>query len=65
MFLMEAMVNPTPPGARLDADHPENGVLIPRRNTLEMSGDSYRLNQSKRRARRAPADEQSTASSPP
>ena len=32
---------------------------------LEMNGDSYRLNQSKRRARRAQADDQSTASSPP
>jgi hypothetical protein len=33
MFFMEAIVNPKPPGSRLDADHPENGVLIPRRNT--------------------------------
>src|SRR5450755_4448745 len=24
---------PAAPGSRLDADHPENGVLIPRRNT--------------------------------
>ena len=24
---------PSAPGSRLDADHPENGVLIPRRNT--------------------------------
>jgi hypothetical protein len=23
---MEATVNPPPPGSRLDADHPENGV---------------------------------------
>src|SRR5262249_34801783 len=30
--LMEATVDPCP-GSRLDADHPENGVLIPRRNT--------------------------------
>jgi hypothetical protein len=30
---MEASVDPQPPGSRLDADHPENGVLIPRRNT--------------------------------
>jgi len=30
---MEATVDPQPPGSRLDADHPENGVLIPRRNT--------------------------------
>jgi hypothetical protein len=30
---------------------------------LEMNGDSYRLNQSKRRVRRAPADNQSTESS--
>ena len=26
---MEASVDPQPPGSRLDADHPENGVLIP------------------------------------
>jgi hypothetical protein len=32
--IMEASVDPQPPGSRLDADHPENGVLIPRRNTL-------------------------------
>ena len=31
---MEASVDPQPPGSRLDADYPENGVLIPRRNTL-------------------------------
>ncbi|MSO71873.1 MAG: ATP-binding protein, partial [Alphaproteobacteria bacterium] len=31
---------------------------------LEMNGDSYRLNQSKRRARRAPTDTQSNARSP-
>ncbi len=30
---MEASVDPQPPGSRLDADYPENGVLIPRRNT--------------------------------
>src|SRR3954465_12030711 len=33
-IIMEASVDPQPPGSRLDADHPENGVLIPRRNTL-------------------------------
>src|SRR3954468_23584534 len=33
--IMEASVDPQPPGSRLDADHPENGVLIPRRNTIE------------------------------
>src|SRR3954468_9430972 len=32
-IIMEASVDPQPPGSRLDADHPENGVLIPRRNT--------------------------------
>jgi len=32
---MEASVDPQPPGSRLDADYPENGVLIPRRNTLQ------------------------------
>jgi hypothetical protein len=26
------------PGSRLDADYPENGVLIPRRNTGESGG---------------------------
>ena len=30
---MEASVDPQPPGSRLDADHPENGVLIPCRFT--------------------------------
>ncbi len=30
---MEASVDPQPPGSRLDADYPEHGVLIPRRNT--------------------------------
>src|SRR4051812_45551090 len=30
---MEATVDPLSPGSRLDADHPENGVLIPRRFT--------------------------------
>src|SRR5207245_116387 len=29
----EATVDPPPPGSRLDADHPENGVLIPCRFT--------------------------------
>src|SRR4051812_42320222 len=33
-IIMEASVDPQPPGSRLDADHPENGVLIPRRNTM-------------------------------
>src|SRR5258708_36147782 len=31
--IMEASVDPSAPGSRLDADHPENGVLIPCRNT--------------------------------
>jgi len=30
---MKATVNPLFPGSRLDADHPENGVLIPCRST--------------------------------
>ncbi len=34
MFPMEATVDPPSPGSRLDADHPENGVLIPCRFTL-------------------------------
>jgi hypothetical protein len=33
MFNMKAIVDPLSPGSRLDADHPENGVLIPCRNT--------------------------------
>src|SRR3954462_5771767 len=33
-IIMEASVAPQPPGARLDADRPENGGLIPRRNTV-------------------------------
>lgn len=33
MFNMKAIVDPPSPGSRLDADHPENGVLIPRRIT--------------------------------
>src|SRR5208282_4158584 len=32
-MIMEATMDPQPPGSRLDADHPENGVLIPCRNT--------------------------------
>ena len=35
MSLMEANVNPPFRGSRLDADHPENGVLIPCRFTPE------------------------------
>lgn len=38
---MEASVGPEPPGSRLDADHPENGVLIPRRNTVAHVRVSY------------------------
>jgi hypothetical protein len=33
MSLMEAIVDPLTKGSRLDADHPENGVLIPCRIT--------------------------------
>src|SRR4051794_8660027 len=33
---MEATVDPLSPGSRLDADHPENGVLIPRRFTCRI-----------------------------
>ncbi len=36
MSPMEATVDPLLPGSRLDADHPENGVLIPRRSTGEI-----------------------------
>src|SRR4051812_14739597 len=35
----EATVDPPSRGSRLDADHPENGVLIPRRFT----GDAQKL----------------------
>jgi hypothetical protein len=34
MFPMETIVNPPSRGSRLDADHPRNGVLIPRRFSL-------------------------------
>jgi hypothetical protein len=34
MSVMEATVDPLSPGSRLDADHPENGVLIPCRFTV-------------------------------
>src|ERR1700741_2639379 len=33
----KAIVDPKPPGSRLDADHPENGVLIPCRLTVRTS----------------------------
>jgi hypothetical protein len=46
MFLMEATVNPRHPGSRLDADHPENGVLIPCRITV--ATPAARQNRSKR-----------------
>src|SRR3954452_1156818 len=39
-IIMEASVDPQPPGSRLDADHPENGVLIPRRTTA-LSASRY------------------------
>src|SRR3954471_12217438 len=35
MSAIEANVDPSFPGSRLDADHPENGVLIPRRITAQ------------------------------
>jgi transposase len=34
MSAMGDTVDPPSPGSRLDADHPENGVLIPRRITV-------------------------------
>src|SRR3954465_2414463 len=34
----EATVDPPSRGSRLDADHPENGVLIPRRFTRSVAG---------------------------
>src|SRR6516165_2606125 len=43
MFPMEATVDPSSPGSRLDADHPENGVLIPCLFTVDrraVSGDT-------------------------
>src|SRR3982750_1578699 len=36
MSIMKATVDPLSPGSRLDADHPENGVLIPRRITVAL-----------------------------
>jgi flavin reductase (DIM6/NTAB) family NADH-FMN oxidoreductase RutF len=38
MMLMEANVAPTPAGSRLEADHPENGGLIPRLFTTMVTG---------------------------
>jgi hypothetical protein len=46
MFFMEAIVDPKPPGSRLDADHPENGVLIPCRITAGLFG-AFTLTQSR------------------
>jgi uncharacterized protein involved in outer membrane biogenesis len=46
MFNMKAIVDPLSPGSRLDADHPENGVLIPCRNTFEAlreTSEPYRI----------------------
>src|SRR3954447_18747070 len=40
MSAMEANVDPSFPGSRLDADHPENGVLIPRRITDRTMADA-------------------------
>src|SRR5215469_12354997 len=37
MSPMEAIVNPPSQGSRLDADHPQNGVLIPCRFTVVLS----------------------------
>ena len=37
---MEATVDPPSPGSRLDADHPENGVLIPCRFTFGINRPS-------------------------
>jgi hypothetical protein len=39
MSAMEATVDPLSPGSRLDADHPENGVLIPCRFTDDLLAD--------------------------
>jgi hypothetical protein len=40
----EATVDPPSPGSRLDADHPENGVLIPCRfGTVNLSGRVSRM----------------------
>src|SRR3954469_18237538 len=38
MSAMGAIVDPPSPGSRLDADHPENGVLIPCRFTPPEGG---------------------------
>ncbi len=44
MFFMGAILNPTSPGSLLDADHPENGVLIPCRLTLASLIETCKLN---------------------
>src|SRR5260370_16507433 len=41
MFPMEAIVNPTSRGSRLDADHPRNGVLIPCRFTDSAESEHF------------------------
>ena len=41
MSAMEATVDPLSPGSRLDADHPENGVLIPRRFTQRLAQERH------------------------
>jgi hypothetical protein len=43
MSVMEANVDPSFPGSRLDADHPENEVLIPRRITIGYATLAYAI----------------------
>jgi hypothetical protein len=40
---MEAIVNPSSRGSLLHADHPQNGVLIPRRFTLKEHLDWFAI----------------------
>ncbi len=44
MSPMEANVDPLLTGSRLGADHPENGVLIPRLFTNRETGTSSGIN---------------------
>jgi len=48
MLFMEAIVDPAAPGSLLDADHPVNGVLIPRRNTKSALNESVSANEAGR-----------------
>src|SRR5947209_9259781 len=62
----EATVDPPSRGSRLDADHPENGVLIPRRFTtgrLLEAVEAYRNALKERTRERVPLDWATTQNS--